>query len=269
MDFRDIDWNKLRQECRRNKSWKRKKQGDWDKRAVDFAKRNIDSSYVDEFLAVLRPQSDWSVLDVGAGPGTLSLPLAPLVSRITALDFSAKMLDVLTAKARSAKLDNLCTMQAAWEDDWGKLGVGIHDIAIASRSLAVEDLRAALEKLDAHAAKAVFISDRVGSGPMFPALFEAIGRDFRAGPDYIFTVNILYQMGIVANVNFVAADRNGPFATKEEAEESLAWMVDDPTPVEQDKLNIFIARHLRELSDGSWAIEGKPPVRWAIIWWEK
>lgn len=269
MDFHDIDWNTLWQQSRQKKSWKRKKKGDWDKRAAGFAKRNIGSSYVDEFLEMLRPQPEWSVLDVGSGPGTLSIPLASSVKQITALDFSANMLEVLNEQARDSQIDNLRTMQVAWEDDWEQAGVGIHDVAIASRSLAVQDLRAALEKLNAHADKAVFVTDRVGSGPMYPALFEAVGREFLAGPDYIFTVNILYQMGINANVNFVSADRNGPFATREEAEESLTWMVDDPTPDEEEKLQVFVDEHLRKLPEGTWGIEGKPPVQWAVIWWEK
>ncbi len=269
MDPRDIDWNTLWQESRRKKSWKKKKKGDWDKRAAGFAKRNIGSTYVDEFLAALKPKPEWSVLDVGAGPGTLSLPMASMVRQVTALDFSAKMLGVLNEQAREAGHENVHTIQVAWEDDWEQAGVGVHDVAIASRSLAVQDLRAALEKLNNHAEKAVFITDRVGNGPMYPALFEAIGREFKTGPDYIFTVNILYQMGIQANVNFISADRNGPFATRKEAEKSLTWMVDDPTMDEQEKLQIFINEHLCEHPQGTWTIEGKPPVRWALIWWKK
>jgi hypothetical protein len=68
MQYSDIDWNMVWQECRRKKSWKKKKSTDWDRRAASFAKRNINSGYVDSFLGLMQPQKHCWMLAVGPEP---------------------------------------------------------------------------------------------------------------------------------------------------------------------------------------------------------
>ena len=269
MDYADLDWNRLWQESRRRKTWRRKSSADWDQRAAAFARRNLDSPYIEAFLRLMAPRPDWSVLDVGAGPGTLALPLAGLVSRVTALDFSARMLECLTAEADRRELRNISCVRAAWEDDWEQLGIRPHDVAVASRSLGVEDLRAALEKLDAYGRRAVFIGDRVGAGPFDPEVFRAVGREFKPGPDYIFTINLLYQMGIAVNVSLVTVERQQGFADQQAALDSLAWMIDDPSPAERRRLIDFVAARARVTADNRLVLTGMRPARWAVIWWVK
>lgn len=63
-----------------------------------FSKRAIE---------LLAPPPAARVIDVAAGPGTLSIQLAPNVSEVVALDFSERMLSQLEAAARAAGLSNL------------------------------------------------------------------------------------------------------------------------------------------------------------------
>jgi SAM-dependent methyltransferase len=51
------------------------------------------------------------VLDVAAGPGTLALRLAPRVKQVTALDFSASMLERLRRGAAEQALENIVTLE--------------------------------------------------------------------------------------------------------------------------------------------------------------
>jgi ubiquinone/menaquinone biosynthesis C-methylase UbiE len=60
-------------------------------------------------LIPIGPES--RVVDVAAGPGTLSLKLAPRVKHVTALDFSASMLERLRRGAAGQKLDNIETLE--------------------------------------------------------------------------------------------------------------------------------------------------------------
>jgi len=147
MRYQNIDWDTMWLESRAHKSWKKKKSSDWDRRAAGFAERNLDSPFVAQFLSRLQVEPEWSVLDVGCGPGTLAIPLARQVRRITALDYSAAMLDELGKRARQESLTNIRTIQGSWDDDWQKLSIARHDIAIASRSLSVDNLADALRKL--------------------------------------------------------------------------------------------------------------------------
>ncbi len=264
-----IDWNTLWKEIRSKKSWRTKTSRDWDDKAPSFAKRNINSEFTEQFIKHIKPDPSWTVLDVGSGPGTLSIPLAPMVRHITALDYSPRMLEILQQSAKDAGLHNITAIRCSWEDDWDRLGIKQHDVAIASRSLSVENLQAALKKLNDKAAKKVFIADRVGSGPFDPEIFKAVGRDFNPGPDYIFTVNILYQMGIYARVDFVRNERQKYFASRQEAIESCAWMLENLTENEKERLKHHIFSRLEQTGKKSWRLTRINPPQWALISWDR
>jgi SAM-dependent methyltransferase len=269
MLYRDIDWNRMWQEGRRKKSWKKKKSDDWNQRAASFAKRNINSGYVDSFLNLMQPQEDWSVLDVGCGPGTLALPLAERVKSVTAIDFSHAMLQELRSRSDQKRLPNIHTMEASWDDDWQKLSISRYDVTLSSRSLSVQDLQAALVKLDTYATQKVFIADKVGSGPFDPDLFSALGRPFEEGPDYIITVNLLYQMGIHPKIDYIELEQEKVFSSREEAIESTIWMVENVTPVEEKKLETYIDDRLSQIGEQQWLFRRRTPIKWAFISWDK
>ncbi|MBU3937517.1 MAG: class I SAM-dependent methyltransferase, partial [Proteobacteria bacterium] len=146
MRYQDIDWEDMWREARAHKSWKKKKSSDWDRRASSFAERNIDSPFVAQFISHLHIEPEWSVLDVGSGPGTLAIPLSNRVRSVTAVDYSAAMLNELDKRAKGAGQENITTIQASWTDDWQTMGIPRHEITIASRSLSVDDLKGALRK---------------------------------------------------------------------------------------------------------------------------
>jgi len=269
MEYRDIDWNRMWQESRARKSWRKKKSSDWDNRAASFAERNLDSPFAGLFLASIHTETDWTVLDVGCGPGTLAIPLSRKVRQVTALDYSESMLDELGKRAAKEEIANIEAIQASWDDDWQRLGIARHDIAIASRSLSVDNLAGALSKLNDFADKAVYLADRVGAGPFDPDLFRAIGRDFFPGPDYIFTVNILYSLGIHAHVDFITLDHCRIYDSREEALQSHRWMVDNLTAEEEELLCAYVDRNLRQTGDNVWIFSRQTPPQWALIWWRK
>lgn len=269
MEYQDIDFNRLWQEARRRKSWKKKKKTDWDRRARGFAERNLDSRYAELFLDMLRPEPHWRILDIGCGPGTLALPLAERVREVTAVDFSQAMLAELEKQAAARKLANIRTVQASWTDDWTALAIPPHEVAISSRSLSVDDLEAALIKINDWATEKVFIADRVGSGPFDPDLFAALGRPFDPGPDFIFTVNILYQLGIHPHIDYIEIDKTKIFANREEALHSCLWMFDDLTPEEESRLASYLDERLIGNNDGTLTLARKNQVKWALLSWDK
>lgn len=268
MRYQDIDWDAMWRQSRAHKSWKKKKSSDWDQRAASFAERNLDSPFAAQFLAHLQVEPEWTVLDVGCGPGTLAIPLSGQVRHVTALDYSAAMLTELDKRAHAAKLKNITTVQASWTDDWQALGIARHEVAIASRSLSVDDLQGALRKLNAWASRAVYVVDRVGAGPFDPDLFAAIGREFDPGPDYIFTVNILYTLGIHARIDFITLESKRRYTSREEALQSYRWMVDDLTAPEEERLAAYVDARLSQASDASWQLARQTPPRWALLSWQ-
>lgn len=267
--YQDIDWKVLRANALEQKGWASKNAEDWDKKAGSFAGRNKDNTYVTQFLSHLPLENSFSVLDIGCGPGTLALPIAPKVRTVTAVDFSAAMLRHLEQGAKENHLRNITTCQCSWEDDWTASGIEPHDIAIASRSMGVKDLARALQKIDSYAKRYAFISDRVGATPFEQAAFEAIGRSFAPGPDYIYTVNTLYSMGIHPNINILTLEKEMEYPSMEAALQSYRWMFHELNAKEEEKLQVYISGQIERQSRNSITIRRNNVPRWALLWWRK
>jgi hypothetical protein len=178
------------------------------------------------------------------------------------------MLAILTEQCRARNIATISAVEASWEDDWSTRGIGEHEVAIASRSLVTDDLRGSIRKLAAHATKRVYISTIVGDGPFDRRLFEATGKPLDTGPDYIYNYNLLYQMGIHANVSFITERRNRSYDGVDEAMAGVAWMFDELTPGEEAKLRRHMEAHLVGTPDGKWRLSYENVVRWAVIWWD-
>jgi len=261
------DWNLLWQQARKDKSWHSKSESDWDSRAAAFAGRTGGSTYAQAFLTLLRPEPDWSILDVGSGPGTLALPLAHRVRRVTCLDFSANMLAILQARAATQQLANIRTCKGSWTDDWRGLGLDRHDVVIASRSLAVTDLAAALRRLTEFARRMVAVTDKVHHGPFDPDAFAAVGRPLNSGPDYLYTVNLLHQMGQLATVDFIRLEEVKSYPSLDQALTRYTWMFPDLNPTETEALRHYLRAIATVRADGTITLQCRHVPTWAYISW--
>ncbi len=267
--YEDIDWKSLRGNAMNRKGWKSKGPKEWDGKADSFAKRNRDSLYTSLFVSHLPLESSHTVLDIGSGPGTLAIPISTRVKSVTAIDFSGGMLDTLDKIAAEKQIKNITTIRCAWEDDWTDQGIKPHDIAIASRSMGVRDLAGALEKINRYGNKFVFISDRIGQTPFEESAFTALGRPFQPGPDYIYTLNTLYTLGIYPNVTILQLDRNTTYDNMAEAVNSYSWMFKGITPEETVLLEKYISSRIVATEGSKITVERDDPPRWALIWWGK
>lgn len=89
---------------------------DWSQHVVsaeEVARGRAFQELRDAILREADPESGQQVVDIGAGTGLLSLPLADRVERVWAIDISPAMCEYLAAKAASAELENLRTAVAS------------------------------------------------------------------------------------------------------------------------------------------------------------
>lgn len=240
----------------------------WDGRALEFSEHAASTGYPEAFLRILKPRKNWTVLDMACGGGTLAIPLAKKVKSITAVDFSERMLEIVAQRCREGGLANVKTLPGRWEDDWDRLGIAVHDVAIASRSLHSEDAKDSIAKLDRVAKKAVYISTQVGDGPFDRKLLGSVGREFRLRPDYIFYVNLLYEMGIRANVTFIPESNPNSWESHEEALQDQRWMFQGMTEEEEEKVRAYLRQHLG-LVKGRWRLPYSRNYSWAVLYWTK
>lgn len=173
----------------------------WDARAAQTSWKRRHDDYSDAFLARLDLGGVATVLDVGCGPGLLSLPIAAQVQHVHALDYSSGMLDGLRAAIAREDASNVTPWQLSWTDDWH--AVPRCDLAIASRSLMVPDLEAALRRLDAHARQRACITFATGPRAGVPELAELLGRDWVPMPDHRYPINMLLDMGREPQVDYL------------------------------------------------------------------
>ncbi|WP_394325594.1 class I SAM-dependent methyltransferase [Methanosarcina barkeri] len=120
----------------------------WNKRSGDYA-NNIEKDNrkkrTDEILDLLEeagfnPEGS-RVLDIGCGPGTLTLPLSKLGAEVTALDISSGMLDRLKDSVKTESLPVDIVECSWWTADIDELGFrNEFDLVIASMTPGVKDI---------------------------------------------------------------------------------------------------------------------------------
>jgi predicted TPR repeat methyltransferase len=279
MDFDSIDWAALWQaesghsNVQNNASAKAL----WEKRALHYDKtvnrvkegqpRDKDD-YISKMLDRIEVQPDWTVLDIGCGPGTLAIPLAQKAQSVTALDISSEMLKRLKDNAEKKGVDNIRYVNADWEEAFNAGQPGHHDVVVASRSLMSGDMHKALSYIVSIADKAAYLTFPVVHLPLDMAVYRAIGRGHKKHPPYIYLVNRLYQMGVNANVEILFSKVKVQFPGIDEAVADLQWRTDTFTPEEKAKVQQYLKQNLVwDKATSSFTHEGKS--QWALIWWRQ
>nr|WP_187286181.1 methyltransferase domain-containing protein [Methanothermus fervidus] len=256
----EIDWNEL---------WKEKikiysKNIDWDSRAKKFNKAiKCNNDYSINVLKRIKLDPEWSVLDVGCGPGTLAIPIAKEVKHVTAVDISKEMLKLLKKNAEKEGISNINIVNADFKDiDIEKIKP--HDVVIASRFCGLTgDLKYELKKLDSLAKKYVYITSLAQDRKLNLKIYKALGKPIF--PTYIFIYNVLYQLGIFANVEIFDSKIYQVFKNIDEAVNDWKWFM-KLNKKEEKILRNIISSNLKKTQNG-FIYQDK--VKWALIWWRK
>jgi SAM-dependent methyltransferase len=146
------------------------------------------------------------VLDVGAGPGSLAIPLSSLVEHVTAVEPSSGMTACLYENIKSRAIKNIDVVSKKWEDVVPSEDLcGPYDVVFASYSLGVPDLRDALLKMNDVSSKYIYIFWFADMMSLWRRNYREIWYDLfkesipeKRCPNIIY--NLLNQMGIYANV---------------------------------------------------------------------
>jgi hypothetical protein len=97
----------------------------------------------------------------------------------------------------------------SWEDDWRKVGIAPKsvDVAIASRSIMVHDLGAAIEKLETVARKRAAITVSTRFGPRYERVTGNVVNGIPYLPDSVYATNILFDMERYPKVSYIDANK--------------------------------------------------------------
>ncbi len=259
-----IDFEGLyREQCRRS-SFGPRTSADWDRRAKRRNHRELDSDYSRAFLERMDFSGAKTALDIGCGTGNLAIPMAQRLKRVHALDFSPAMLRMLERNRRREGVDNIVVHRLSWTDSWAK--VPKVDIVVCSRALGVEDLRGALEKMARKARLRAYLTIHAGGSYLGTDVLELLDRQMEPRPDYIYAVNLLYQMGVRAKVDFLRSAGGLGYASVEDFLKSIRWRIGDLSMLEEKRLRGFY-RGLPQEADGS--ARYRHVFDWAMLSWEQ
>ncbi|HPJ57764.1 MAG TPA: hypothetical protein PLK81_08995, partial [Kiritimatiellia bacterium] len=129
----------------------------------------------------------------------------------------------------------------------------------------VEDLRGALEKMTRRARVRCAATIHAGGSYLGQDVLELLGRTLQPRPGYIYAVNILYQMGYPATVDFIRSEGGSGYASAEDLIQSVRWRIGDLTAGEERRLRVYY-RGLPKAADGT--ARTRHDFVWAMLTWE-
>jgi SAM-dependent methyltransferase len=205
-----------------------------------------------------------TVLDIGAGTGRWTVPLAKQARQVTAVEPSAAMLDILKENAKEAGLTNVEIIQSTWET----ARVSPHDIAVCAHAMyQTPDLVAFSRQMEANATRRCYLAIRlIPVDGVMGELSRKIYGNLNDSPNFIVGYNALYLAGIYTNVRLEEGSFHWTSADKESAVDMARrhlYLGDS------DDYNGLIRETLEKrlvLKDGAYL--WPDGMRSALIWWD-
>lgn len=205
-----------------------------------------------------------TVLDIGAGTGRWTVPLAKKAKKVTAVEPSAAMLEILKQNAAEAGLNNVEIIQSAWEDDTATP----HDIAVCAHAMYnAPDLVGFARKMEANAARRCYLAMRlIPVDGVMAELSRRIYGNSSDSPNFIVGYNALYAADIYANVILEEGTFHWTSPDIESAVEMAKRHLYLGDSAEYDELIRETLNRRLTLKDGSYL--WPDGMRSALIWWD-
>ena len=226
--------------------------------------RRTDEPLLDELRKLVRSDEAW--IDVGAGGGRYTLPIALLARRVYAVEPSQGMRDALATAARDFGIDNLEVYDERWP---GESTAPIADVVFISQvGYDIAEFDAFLDEMDAHA-KRLCVAVMFTEAPIsvWAALWQAVhGEPRHLLPAAGELIALLFARGKAPEVRFLELAPRG-FESLEALHTSARqplWVLEGSQ--EDERLKQAVAELAVKTADG-YVLRPKPR-RLGIISWE-
>ena len=249
---------------------KKEPEKNWDKAAINFHKRTKKDDYQKLLFSKLILDKNDTILDLGCGEGSITIPIAKKVKKITGIDSSTKMLELLNQKAKNQKITNIKTIQKPLENITYE-EIGPHDIVIASRSLnGIKPIKKTLKTINEIANKYIFITLFGPENWKLEKEFNKyINRKNKEFPGHNYIFNILFNMGIYANVERLNIQTYREYNSIDEAMDNGKFRLDLLNTNEKNKLKEYLGKKLIKDPKTKKLYNKQDKADWILIWWKK
>jgi SAM-dependent methyltransferase len=241
----------------------------WTSRADRFAAYSqglpADDPLFLRLRAALHPED--TVLDVGAGAGRYTLPLAALARHVVAVEPSPAMRRHLEARIAAEGVSNITVVGAPWPEAETEDA----DVTICAHVVyGVREIAPFLRELDRRTRRICLVAIRADQHPGLHELSRALfGEERVRQPALLDLYNALAEIGIIADVQVLPASGGFRF---DDHEAAVAHFRDrlriSPASPTEGQLRAIVAEQLVQEADGRWRWPGQLP-RNAIVSWEK
>jgi SAM-dependent methyltransferase len=142
-------------------------------------------------------ESNTTILDIGAGNGRWTIPLAKKAKAVTAIEPDREMLGVLYENMKGFPR-NIQIIQSSWEE----AQVEVHDIVVCAHAMySSPDLAAFVRKMERHARNTCYLAIRLPPvDGVIGVLSNAIYGHVYDSANAVIAYNALYSLGIYANL---------------------------------------------------------------------
>lgn len=184
---------------------------------LEKKKRHKQDPYAQSVLQELLPllNSDDHVLEIGPGWGNYTFTIAEQVQKLTCLDSSKSIVQFLEERAAAKGVCNMQLIHKRWENEKAR---ETYDVVFGFNCYyRMYDIGKALLKMN-EAAKRLVIAGMT-TGPEKPHYMELQQMGYTINlrrRDYIHILNVLYQLGIVANCKIVKLQSKKSYSSYEE-----------------------------------------------------
>lgn len=232
-------------------------------RKLDSGDRPVPDPLLDHVLGGLAPET--TVLDIGAGIGRWTLPMARKARRVTAVEPLQGMRQVLVERAAAQGITNLEVVELPWL----VADVPPHDVAIAAHATyTTADLLGFVRKMASSARRTCYLALRVPAHDgVIGELCARIHGRWHDSPNFIVGYNLLLAAGFHPNVLMEpAAVRHWTDPTVEAATARAKRHL----RLEDDRHDAVIHEVLSRrlvFADGIW--RWPDGMRSALIWWDR
>lgn len=244
----------------------------WDNAAKMYNEMiQMESNSTARAISLLPITKKDTVVDIGCGPGRLSVPLAKIAKSVTSVDAFGKMLEYTKINAKKAGLKNIKFIQKSWLDEDAPKVIGKHDIVVASRSVGLGNI----EKLHKIAKKYVVLMCFFQSSlrEIASGFLEGI-KEHKASPKptnfnermfgYNITFNMLYDMGANPNIAIIDDVYEKDFTSKEEAYTFFKFLGEIP----KHKEKIYKANVDKYVCKSKKGFRFERKAKSYVMWWD-
>ncbi|MDU9375867.1 hypothetical protein McpSp1_04460 [Methanocorpusculaceae archaeon Sp1] len=227
-----------------------------------------DRARIKNQLARMQIPKGSSVLDIGAGPGTLAVPLSRAGCFVTAVEPSKHMRSAMQEYRNIMDAPEIQEIPCRWEDV-DATDIETYDVVIASLSLGLDDISASLLKMDAVARNTVHLFWFL-SPPSWAEVNAALwpqlhGTEFAFEPRADLLWSCLCQLGIYPNLFVEHVKKERRTAAEDEIISHYCRRLCIREEWQQKIAAAYVRDHIA--ADAELCISGVSKT--AHIWWEK